>query len=87
MLQPPPPSAASALHRRGPDLGVQDVTLTTEAGIARPQIEGTWFKEGFRGTMGAQLEAVEEGRQPLHPAAASMRWRWCSPMSLKAAEG
>jgi predicted dehydrogenase len=56
------------LHSRGPDLGVQEVTLTTEAGIARPTLEGTWFKEGFRGTMGALLEAVEQGKQPLNHA-------------------
>jgi hypothetical protein len=60
------------LHSRGPDLGVQEVTLTTEAGIARPTLEGTWFKEGFRGTMGALLEAVEAGRQPLNQARGSL---------------
>jgi hypothetical protein len=60
------------LNSRGPDLGVQEVTLTTEAGIARPALEGTWFKEGFRGTMGALLQAVEAGRQPLNHARGSL---------------
>ena len=60
------------LNSRGPDLGVQEVTLTTEAGIARPALEGTWFKEGFRGTMGALLEAVEKGTQPLNDARGSL---------------
>jgi predicted dehydrogenase len=60
------------LNSRGPDLGVQEVTLTTDAGIARPTLEGTWFKEGFRGTMGALLEAVEAGRQPLNHACGSL---------------
>ena len=50
------PAASARLNSRGPDLGDQEVTLTTEAGIARPKLEGTWFKEGFRGTMGALLE-------------------------------
>jgi len=56
------------LTSRGPDLSTQDVTLTTAAGVARPRLEGTWFKEGFRGTMGALLKAVEDGTQPLHSA-------------------
>lgn len=54
------------LNSRGPDLGVQEVTLTTEAGIARPALEGTWFKQGFQGTMGALLAAVESGTTPLN---------------------
>jgi hypothetical protein len=36
--------------------------------MARPDLQGTWFKEGFRGTMGALLQAVEEGRPPLNSA-------------------
>ena len=36
--------------------------------MARPRLEGTWFKEGFRGTMGALLKAVEDGAQPLNAA-------------------
>jgi hypothetical protein len=60
------------LASRGPDLGTQDVTLTTEAGMARPQLEGTWFKEGFRGTMGALLKAAEDGTQPLNSARNSL---------------
>ena len=53
---------------RGPDLGVQSVELHTEAGVARPELEGTWFKEGFAGTMGELLCAIEEGREPLNCA-------------------
>ena len=60
------------LNSRGPDLGVQAVTLTTEAGIARPALEGTWFKQGFQGTMGALLEAVEAGTVPLNAARGSL---------------
>jgi predicted dehydrogenase len=56
------------LNSRGPDLGTQEVTLTTAAGIARPKLEGTWFKEGFVGTMGALLRAVEDGTQPINAA-------------------
>ena len=60
--------SAGTLASRGPDLGNQEVTLTTAAGMARPKLEGTWFKEGFRGTMGALLKAVEDGRPPLNSA-------------------
>jgi predicted dehydrogenase len=64
--------SAGTLTSRGPDLGSQEVTLTTAAGVARPKLEGTWFKEGFRGTMGALLEAVEDGAQPLNSARSSL---------------
>jgi predicted dehydrogenase len=64
--------SAGTLTSRGPDLGSQEVTLTTAAGIARPKLEGTWFKEGFRGTMGALLKAVEDGAQPLNSARSSL---------------
>ncbi len=56
------------LLSRGPDLGSQQVTLTTAAGVARPRLEGTWFNDGFRGTMGALLKAIEDGRPPLNDA-------------------
>jgi predicted dehydrogenase len=52
----------------GPDLGNQSVWLATTEGVARPQLRGTWFKEGFLGTMGALLKAVEDGVQPLNAA-------------------
>ena len=54
------------LNSRGPDLSNQTVTLTTADGVARPQLQGTWFTEGFVGTMGALLKAVEDGEQPLN---------------------
>ncbi|MES2916513.1 MAG: Gfo/Idh/MocA family oxidoreductase [Pseudomonadota bacterium] len=52
----------------GPDLGKQAVTLTTAAGIARPQLSGTWFNDGFRGAMGALLVAIEDGSEPANGA-------------------
>ena len=56
------------LNSRGPDLSNQIVTLTTAAGIARPALQGTWFTEGFIGTMSALLQAIEDGTQPLNNA-------------------
>lgn len=60
--------AAGTLNSRGPDLGKQAVTLTTAAGVSIAPLEGTWFTEGFVGTMGALLQAVEERSKPLNAA-------------------
>jgi len=53
---------------RGPDLGSQSVELHTDSGVARPELKGTWFNDGFAGTMGELLCAIEEGREPLNSA-------------------
>lgn len=58
----------ASLASTGPNLGEQTVTLTTGEGIARPALEGAWFNDGFAGTMGELLVAVEEGREPLNGA-------------------
>lgn len=60
--------AAGTLASQGPDLSNQQVTMTTADGVARPDLRGTWFKEGFVGTMGALLKAVEDGTPPLNNA-------------------
>jgi predicted dehydrogenase len=56
------------LNSRGPDLSNQEVTLTMAEGVARPMLEGTWFVEGFIGTMSALLAAIESGTRPLNEA-------------------
>lgn len=56
----------------GPDLGQQSVTMTTAAGIARPQLTGTWFNDGFRGAMGALLVAIEDDVEPDNGAAENL---------------
>jgi len=48
----------------GPDLKHQQVTLVTEAGYATPELQGCWFPDGFHGTMGELLCAVEQQREP-----------------------
>lgn len=53
-----------SLVSTGPDLGQQQVELYTSAGVARPQLEGTWFNDGFAGAMGELLVAIEENREP-----------------------
>jgi predicted dehydrogenase len=57
-----------SLMSTGPDLGEQCVTLATEAGQARPTLDGTWFNDGFRGAMGELLCAIEQDRQPYNNA-------------------
>jgi predicted dehydrogenase len=57
-----------SLMADGPDLGAQAVSLTTGEGIARPALEGKWFNDGFRGTMGELLCAIEEDREPSNNA-------------------
>lgn len=57
----------------GPDLSHQTVTLTTPDGIARPHLEGQWFNDGFKGTMGELLCAIEEDREPSNGAAENLR--------------
>lgn len=52
----------------GPDLKAQEVTLSTAAGVVHPVLEGTWFEDGFLGTMAELLCAVEERRTPRHGA-------------------
>jgi predicted dehydrogenase len=60
--------SAGTLASHGPDLGHQQVTLATAVGLARPVLSGTWFNDGFRGTMGALLCAIETGMPPLNAA-------------------
>jgi predicted dehydrogenase len=57
-----------SLISTGPDLGAQSVELYTEAGVARPVLEGQWFNDGFAGAMGALLVAVETGVAPENDA-------------------
>ncbi len=52
----------------GPSLSDQQVRFFTSAGWFSPKLEGTWFAEGFQGTMGELLAAIEDNRQPLNNA-------------------
>jgi predicted dehydrogenase len=57
-----------SLLSTGPDLGAQTVTLSTADGKATPKLVGAWFSDGFHGTMGELLCAIEEGREPSNSA-------------------
>ena len=57
----------------GPNLGEQTVTLHTAAGTATPELVGTWFNDGFHGTMGELLSAIEENRTPTNNARENLK--------------
>ncbi len=63
---------AGSLQSDGPDLGQQRVTLTTAAGQARPDLQGSWFNDGFRGAMGALLVAIEDDVEPANGASGNL---------------
>lgn len=56
------------LRSEGPTLSQQSVTLYTEQGEAIPDLEGTWFKQGFHGAMAELLCAIDEDREPTNSA-------------------
>lgn len=52
----------------GPDLMEQTLRLYRGSGQSCPKLEGKWFPDGFHGTMGELLCAVEENREPYNSA-------------------
>ncbi len=65
--------ANATITSDGPDLNHQTVTLYTSGGVARPRLEGEWFKNGFLGTMAELLCAIEEDREPINGARGNLR--------------
>jgi hypothetical protein len=62
-----------SLVSEGPDFRSQSVSLHTAKGVAFPVLEGAWFPDGFHGTMGELLTAIEAGREPTHNARNNLR--------------
>ncbi len=57
------------LRSRGPGLNQQPaVDVFLESGHCRVPLQGCWFENGFLGTMGELLRAIEEGREPANSA-------------------
>ena len=52
----------------GPDLGKQKIEIYTRKGKSSPKLQGSWFNDGFHGTMGELLSSIEEKRNPLNNA-------------------
>ncbi len=61
------------LRSFGPSVNHQTVELTRAGGAYRPELTGSWFPDGFHGTMGELLCAIEERREPIHSARANLR--------------
>ncbi len=61
------------LASRGMNLNRQTVTLSQGDYQVRPQLVGSWFPDGFHGTMGELLCAIEQRRAPDHSAASNLR--------------
>lgn len=78
--------AKGTLLSTGPDLGRQTVSLTTAEGIASPALEGSWFPDGFHGTMGELLRAVEEDREPENSARDNLKTLALCFAALRSAE-
>ncbi|MEO7911694.1 MAG: Gfo/Idh/MocA family oxidoreductase [Roseiflexaceae bacterium] len=57
----------------GPSLSEQTVTLYTPSGYSAAALEGTWFRDGFHGTMAELLCAIEERRAPSNDARGNLR--------------
>ncbi|HTI97390.1 MAG TPA: Gfo/Idh/MocA family oxidoreductase [Dongiaceae bacterium] len=56
------------LRAEGAICAAHQVTLTNRRGMARPELTGKWFDDGFRGAMGELLCAIETGRTPANAA-------------------
>jgi predicted dehydrogenase len=56
----------------GPNLNEQTVTLHTARGTTSPKLNGTWFTNGFEGTLGELLCAVEQNREPYNSAKSNL---------------
>ncbi len=61
------------LRSAGPGLLDQHVTLHTAEGASSPELTGNWFREGFIGTMGELLCAIEDRREPNHSARGNLK--------------
>lgn len=57
------------LYASGALYSIPAVELTTESGTRTAELTGSWFPDGFRGTMGELLCAIEEDRDPENAAA------------------
>jgi predicted dehydrogenase len=57
-----------AIRSGGATTETQRVELTTANGIARPRLQGTWFPDGFHGTMAELFSAIGENREPTNSA-------------------
>lgn len=74
------------LRARGPICAAHDVMLFNKRGFAKPELNGKWFNDGFRGTMGELLCAIEENREPVNSARENLRSLALCFAAVKAAD-
>lgn len=74
------------LRGTGAICAVPTLELTTAAGRARVELTGAWFNDGFRGTMGELLCAIEDGREPENSAAENLRSLGACFAAMKSAD-
>ncbi len=75
------------LRASGPGLNEQRLWLHTAEGNAEVPLQGCWFDNGFAGTMGELLCAIEENREPSNCAQSSLAGlRFCL-VALESAGG
>lgn len=65
--------SAGCLRSEGEALNQKPVEWISARGRARVGLEGSWFVEGFIGTMTELLCAIEQDREPLHSARDNLR--------------
>jgi predicted dehydrogenase len=65
--------SAGTITSTGKDYQQQKVTMYTEKGYGSPTLKGTWFPDGFHGTMGELLCAIEEKREPENSARSNLK--------------
>lgn len=66
------------LRASGPGVNNQRVWLWTDKGECEVPLQGSWFREGFIGTMGELLCAIEENREPSNSARENLQsLRFC----------
>ena len=65
--------STGALRSTGPNMTKQRVTVHTKKGVASPALKGTWFKQGFHGTMAELLSAIEARREPSNNARENLK--------------
>ncbi|MCC6238884.1 MAG: Gfo/Idh/MocA family oxidoreductase [Phycisphaerales bacterium] len=74
------------LISRGENILNQPVSLYTGKGYSTARLKGQWFVEGFMGTMGELLCAIEQKRQPINNPRNNLRGLAMCFAAVKSAE-
>jgi predicted dehydrogenase len=74
------------LRSSGPSLSQQTVSLTNHQGNASPTLKGSWFENGFQGTMCELLCSIEENREPSNSARNNLKSLALCFAALKSAD-